>query len=204
MQTVIVRKTAAGGESQVSLSFSGSTAIAAVATVYRGVDPSSPIDAESTGTAKGSATVTAASVTTSLASERLVMFEGELGTTSPPTWTAPSGMTDEVHVTNLSTASAAAADQTPAAAGATGSRTATLSKTANLTAALVALKPQTWTYAYDARGNRTGITTLGATTTLTYDQESRLTGFGASATYTYNGDGLRMSKTVSGTTTAFT
>ena len=72
MQTVIVRKTAAGGEGQVSLSFSGSTAIAAVATVYRGVDPSSPVDAESTGTAKGSATVTAASVTTSLASERLV------------------------------------------------------------------------------------------------------------------------------------
>jgi RHS repeat-associated protein len=113
-------------------------------------------------------------------------------------------MTDEVHVTNLSTASAAAADQTSAAAGATGSRTATLSKTANLTAALVALKPQTWTYAYDARGNRTGITTLGATTTLTYDQASRLTGFGASATYAYNGDGLRVSKTVSGATTAFT
>jgi hypothetical protein len=36
------------------------------------------------------------------------------------------------------------------------------------------------------------------------DAASRLTGFGTSATYTYNGNGLRMSKTVSGTTSAFT
>jgi RHS repeat-associated protein len=38
---------------------------------------------------------------------------------------------------------------------------------------------------------------------LSYDQANRLTGYGANATYAYNGDGLRMSKTVSGSTSQF-
>jgi RHS repeat-associated protein len=60
------------------------------------------------------------------------------------------------------------------------------------------------TYTYDTRGNRTGVTPpSGPTTTLTYDQANRLTGYGTSATYAYNGDGLRMSKTVSSTTSQF-
>jgi RHS repeat-associated protein len=47
-------------------------------------------------------------------------------------------------------------------------------------------------------------TVLRRANTLGYDQENRLTSFGANATYAYNGDGLRMSKTVSAATTAFT
>jgi RHS repeat-associated protein len=59
-------------------------------------------------------------------------------------------------------------------------------------------------YGYDARGDRTGVTPQGqARIKLTYDQANRLTGYGTTATYGYNGDGLRMSKTVSGTTTSF-
>jgi RHS repeat-associated protein len=59
-------------------------------------------------------------------------------------------------------------------------------------------------YTYDKQGNRTGITpAAGTSTTLSYDQANRLTTYGPSATYTYNGDGLRMSKTVNGATTAF-
>jgi RHS repeat-associated protein len=38
---------------------------------------------------------------------------------------------------------------------------------------------------------------------LAYDQANRLIAYGTSATYPYNGDGLRMSKTVSGTTSQF-
>ena len=78
----------------------------------------------------------------------------------------------------------------------------------------------TTTYSYDARGNRisqvlvslpnqTGIPPT--TTTYGYDQADRLTSFSvkakiplAQASYTYDGTGLRASKTVSGTTEAFT
>jgi RHS repeat-associated protein len=59
-------------------------------------------------------------------------------------------------------------------------------------------------YGYDKQGNRATITPAGGSaTTLTYDQANRLTAHGTTASYAYNGDGLRMSKTVSGTTTAF-
>jgi RHS repeat-associated protein len=60
------------------------------------------------------------------------------------------------------------------------------------------------TYTYDARGNRTQIAPLsGGATTLSYDQANRLTADGSAGTYAYNGDGLRMSKTVNGTTSQF-
>jgi RHS repeat-associated protein len=60
------------------------------------------------------------------------------------------------------------------------------------------------TYGYDKQGNRTSITPAGQpATALSYDQANRLTGYGTTATYAYNGDGLRASKTVGGTTTAF-
>ena len=72
------------------------------------------------------------------------------------------------------------------------------------------------TYAYDSRGNRTSTTpSSGMVTCDTYDQGGRLkliaTGSNATCsrrtttvgTYTSNGDGLRMSKTVGTTTTQF-
>lgn len=59
-------------------------------------------------------------------------------------------------------------------------------------------------YGYDQQGNRTSVSvTGGPSTTLSYDQANRLTGYGSSATYAYNGDGLRASKTVDSTTTTF-
>ncbi len=63
---------------------------------------------------------------------------------------------------------------------------------------------QTTTYSYDTQGNRTGVSVAGQPgTTLTYDQAGELTGYGSVATYSYDGDGLRMSKTVGGNTTSF-
>jgi RHS repeat-associated protein len=60
------------------------------------------------------------------------------------------------------------------------------------------------TYVYDARGNRITVTPpSGGATSLSYDQANRLTAYGSIATYAYTGDGLRMSKTVSGTTSQF-
>ena len=59
-------------------------------------------------------------------------------------------------------------------------------------------------YTYDSQGNRTGMAPAGGTTTtLAYDQANRLIAYGAGAAYAYDGDGLRMKKTVSGTSTAF-
>jgi RHS repeat-associated protein len=62
------------------------------------------------------------------------------------------------------------------------------------------------TYSYDARGNRTAVTpSVGQAQALSYDQANRLTSYAAPSTtsYTYNADGLRMSKTSGGTTTQF-
>ena len=62
---------------------------------------------------------------------------------------------------------------------------------------------QTTTYGYDARGNRTSVTPPlpGLPTSLGYDQANRLTSYGVTTTYAYNGDGLRMSKGVTGVPT---
>jgi len=57
------------------------------------------------------------------------------------------------------------------------------------------------TYTYDTRGNRISLTPpTGSATNLSHDQANRLTAYGTSSSYAYNGDGLRMSKTVSGST----
>ncbi len=62
-------------------------------------------------------------------------------------------------------------------------------------------------YAYNERGDRTQETpAAGEPTTLDYDQANRLSLFTHGATmasYTYNGDGLRMAKTVGETTSSF-
>ncbi len=54
----------------------------------------------------------------------------------------------------------------------------------------------TSTFGYSPLGERTSQTTGGVTTTLGYNQAGQLTSYGTAATYTYNGDGLRMTKAV--------
>lgn len=62
-----------------------------------------------------------------------------------------------------------------------------------------------YNYKYDSNGNRLTATALNNNvTTFTWDQANHLIGYASSATaavYTYNGDGVRMSKTVGGSTT---
>ncbi|MDQ6946695.1 MAG: RHS repeat-associated core domain-containing protein, partial [Actinomycetota bacterium] len=63
---------------------------------------------------------------------------------------------------------------------------------------------QKYTYGYDANGNRTSRTDQNnALTNYGWDQADRLTRYGSTASYAYNGDELRVSKTVSATTTQF-
>jgi RHS repeat-associated protein len=64
-------------------------------------------------------------------------------------------------------------------------------------------------YSYDTRGNRTTVTPAsGSVTNLGFNLADELKSWGQGATtiatYSYNGDGLRMSKTVSGASTRFT
>ena len=54
-------------------------------------------------------------------------------------------------------------------------------------------------YSYNADGDLT----KAGSTALGYNQANQLTSYGSTRSYVYNGDGLRMSKTVAGTTTAF-
>jgi hypothetical protein len=59
-------------------------------------------------------------------------------------------------------------------------------------------------FGYNANGDRTSITTASGIVQLRYDQANRLIGYGGDVTYGYDGDGLRMNKTVHGTVTQFT
>jgi RHS repeat-associated protein len=202
-QVVLFRKTAATADTSVAVTFgSKKGAKALTAVVYRGVNPNTPIDADSSGVTAGGTSVTAAAVTTTMAGDQLVMLEGENNSASAGAWTPPPGMITQVTQTVGTTLAAAIADESLPGAGGTGSRTAGFSTTAQLVGILVALLPAQVSYSYDLRGNRTGLTPAGGSTvTMTYDQANRLTAYGGAATYAYNGDGLRMSKTVSGTTT---
>jgi RHS repeat-associated protein len=133
------------------------------------------------------------------------MVQGAENAPAAGTWTAPSGMAQRVQQAGGTSVAGAMADQVGGLAGATGTRIATFSQSSQLVGVLVALRPVTSTaYGYDTRGDRTSVMPTGGTaTSLAYDEANRLKAYGASVTYAYNGDGLRASKTVSGTTSSF-
>ncbi|MGH7667260.1 MAG: RHS repeat-associated core domain-containing protein [Candidatus Dormibacteria bacterium] len=65
----------------------------------------------------------------------------------------------------------------------------------------------TTSFTFDAQGNRTSMTPpTGTATSYSYDEANQLVGVSGptAAGYSYNGDGLRMSKTVNGATDQFT
>lgn len=199
---VVFRRTVVAGDASVSVSFQGKIAKTVTLAVYRNVHPTSPIDAISSGATAAGTTVAATSQSSTALGDQLVMIAGASGTAG--TWTAPTGMTTRVQKAG-GTTDAAIADQPLTATGATGSRTATHSASTQLVGVLLTLRPAQISLGYDQQGNRTSVQPLtGATTTLGYDQANRLTSYGTTTTYAYNGDGLRTAKTVSGTTTAET
>jgi RHS repeat-associated protein len=65
---------------------------------------------------------------------------------------------------------------------------------------------QNYSYSFDSQGNRTQVTDNIAhtSTSVGYDQANQLKSYGNSATYQNDGNGLRASKVVSGTTTNYT
>lgn len=64
-------------------------------------------------------------------------------------------------------------------------------------------RAQTQTFTYDAEGDRTKASSADSTVSFGYDQAHRLTSISAGIGYGYDGDGLRMEKTVGGKTTRF-
>jgi RHS repeat-associated protein len=189
-------------DTSVTLTFSAAFARSVVVGDYRGVNTTSPVDVS--GTVSGSAvtSITLPSVTTTKAGDRLVALTGA-NATANGTWTPAPSLTRRA-AAGAADPVVALADRGVPAAGATGTTAAKYSTSAQLAGIEVALKPATTqpaatTYAYDTRGDRTTVTPhSGNATTLTYDQARRLASYtqgSTSDTYTYSGDGLRMTKT---------
>lgn len=200
-ELVLYRRTAQTGDTSVTVTFSKTFAKAAAVVVYRGVNPVTPIDVTSSGTAASGQSVTTPPVTTTKDNDELVIAESAESSTAG-SWTAPSQMTARVSQAGGPSIAGALADQALGAAGSTGSRTATFSVTGSLAAALISLQPSQNSYGYDSLGDRTSVTTPAGTTTLAYNQTGQMTSYGAT-TYTYNGDDLRASKATGHTTTSF-
>lgn len=204
--TTAFRRTAAGGEQTATVSFKAPASAAAIAVVYRGVDPGNPVDGDVTATAQQATGVTTGSLNASGNLERLVIAEGATGNPSGASWTAPAGMTEESQRTDVANVAAGIADQLLPSAGATGTRTANLSGSANLADVAFTLAPVRASMAYDAAGDRLSggeVGTASAFRQYTYDQTGRLTAVPGVATYSYNGDGLRVSKSVPGQTLSY-
>ncbi|MFZ1881509.1 MAG: DUF6531 domain-containing protein [Gaiellaceae bacterium] len=202
VKLAVYRRTAAAGDSTVSITFSKTFAKAATVAVYRGVNPSAPIDISSNATTATGQSVVVPSVTTTKSGDELVLTTGAESATAG-TWTAPASMTARVNQAGGPSIATAAADQILGAPASSGSRTATFSVTGSLAGVLIALQPTQSTYTYDSLGDRRTITTPAGTSTLAYNQVGQLTGYG-STTYTYNGDGLRTAKKTGHSTESFT
>jgi RHS repeat-associated protein len=206
--TYVLRHKAA---SETSVTFTGTFARSAALSAYRGVAATNPIDVSGSASTNGGTTVTTPSVTTTAAGDRVVVATGANAATTG-SWAPPATMTARAQAGTASLVTALD-DQGQQTAGATGTRAATYSQSSQLVGIVVTLKaattqPTPTTYTYDTRGNRTGVTPpTGSASSLGYDQANRLTSFAqgtTTASYTYAGDGLRMTKTVNTTTTTFT
>ena len=188
--TTVYRHTVASGDTSVTLSYSSKkTAQAAVLGVYRGIDPSTPVDVFQTGAASSATTLTAPSVTTTYAGERLAVFQGAAGSFSAKTWTAPSGTTEQVQSNATANASMGMADQTLGAAGATGTRVSTFGSSANLTTVMLATPaPPAVLFAHaDQLGSTRMLTdTAGVVrASFTYDPYGNVTASSGSSTTSF-------------------
>jgi RHS repeat-associated protein len=202
----LFRKTADGSEPSVSISYSSPAgAAAAVAVVYRGVDPVAPLEQPGVGSQGSALAVTAPSVT-ARDGGRLVTIAAAAHHPLPASFAAPAGMGARADASGQPSAASALYDQP--LSGGSGSRTVGFGQTAvgtaqgaDLLAVNLALRPRPAAFLYDQSGNRTrAVSALGAST-LGWDQANRLTSFAkgsVNATYAYDGDGIRTSKTVAG------
>jgi RHS repeat-associated protein len=171
--TKVFSHTVVSGETSVTLTYGTSTtAQAAVLGIYRGVDPNLPIDVAATSSAAATTTVTAPSVTPTYTSDQLLVFQGAAGTFSGSSWTAPTGTVERAQVNTTANVSTGLADQA-IGAGATGTRTSTFGRSANLTSVVVAVsQPPSLLFVHSDQLGSTRMLTDGAGVirgTFTYD-----------------------------------
>ena len=159
-QLQVLARTLTSSDVAVNLAFAptnDSHPVAVVVAVYRGVDPQHPIDV-SNGATSSTSTVTAPSLTTTGADERLVVFQGALNNASGAGWTPPSGVAERAQVSQSSLVSAGVADGTALTAGSTGPETSTFQGTSiSLASADIALRPGTLFYLHDQLGSTRGL-----------------------------------------------
>ena len=152
----VLSHTLGASETAANLAFAptnDSHPVAVVVAVYRGVDPQHPIDVAS-GTTSSTSTVSAPSLTTTGADERLVVFQGALNNPNGAGWSAPSTMTERTQVTQSSLVSAGVADGAALTAGPTGQETSTFQGTSvSLASADIALRPGVLFYLHDQLGS---------------------------------------------------
>ena len=141
--TQVVFVWTAGSSEPANYTFTLSKPVSAVVggmLAFSGLDPLSPIDAHGGQANASSASVTAPSITTTVADTLVI---GLFGTGNNATFTAPAGMSERFDVLTTGTSNVAAegAEVTQAAAGATGTKVATASMSGMNIGQLVALRP---------------------------------------------------------------
>jgi len=133
----------AGGAEPASYTwtFAGTQNASGVVVAYVGADVTAPVDATSGASSTSAATATAPSLTTTVANALLV---GTFGAAASATVAPPAGMLEQAEIVGGGGGKRTVtelADQPAPLVGATGSRSATLSKAAANVGQLVALRP---------------------------------------------------------------
>lgn len=211
-RTTVYRATATAKTSSVSVGFGLGVLPKAIAVaVYAGVDPTTPVDAvkEASADTTTATTISIPALTTSHDRDQLVELSSEATSVLPATGFVPScGLANRAQAfTTASLAGVGIADATQSKAGSVGPCSVSLQTAAGtggpgvsqLTGVLIALKPAKTSYTYNADGDRIS----SGSASYTYDQADRLIGYSSAtitASYAYNGDGLRTATTVNGTT----
>jgi RHS repeat-associated protein len=200
-KVMVFRHVVAAGETSATVTYSNKIAKSIVLSSYRSAHPSAPIDVVVSASTASGTSVTQPVITPTTYNERMLLITGADGVAG--SWTAPSGMTLRAQKTGGGT-DVAIADQQLTDPYSVGGQTVSHSGAATqLVAVTIGLKAAQSNYSYDSDGNRTGNAPLtGTASTLGYDQADRMTSYG-STSYRYNGDGLRISRTVASTVTPF-
>lgn len=177
-QIHLFRRTALGGEHAATFTFSNTPQAdypkVLQALVYRGVDPTNPIDGTSSAISPNtSSTLTLPSITTTDSGDQLLLAAGQSTSLLVPTWTFPAGMTSRGQADATTLASEIAADQTLTNPGPIGTRTVTSTGAGPVAGQLLALRraPDTLYYQHDQQRSTRLLTdpTGAISATYTYD-----------------------------------
>jgi RHS repeat-associated protein len=177
--TYLYTHTVVSGDTGVTLSYSSAAPKSAVVAVYRGVNPTTPVDVDSTATTTSGTALSLTAITTTKAGDQLVGVAGAGQESSGVTWTSPSGMTIRASDNGASGIALALFDGAgPVAPGSTGAKGATASASGQLAGVFVALSPAsvtTDTTTYDASDEPVLSTNAVGDATLTcYDGDGNV------------------------------